>query len=160
MNSIFDELQWVHRAIRRDLATVRDLAAAAANGDASAGEVREGIETLKTNGPLWKLKVNCLHYCAFVHSHHNAEDSLLFPTLRASNPKLGSVVDRLEADHRQVSDLLDEVEAAAGDLRGEVAQEQRARLATALDGLADHLLEHLEFEEENLADVLGEMTSF
>ena len=160
MDSLFDELLWVHRMIRRDLETVRELAAAAANGDASAAEVRDGVEALKTNGPLWKLKVNCLHYCAFVHSHHNAEDAMLFPRLRAADPDLGPVVDRLEADHREVSDLLDEVEAAAGALRGEIATEQRARVATALDDLAGHLLEHLEFEEENVAEAMRAMPPF
>jgi hypothetical protein len=78
VDSLFDELLWVHRMIRRDLETVRKLVAGA-NGDAPAAEIRDGIEDLKTNGPLWKLKVNCLRYCAFVHSHHNAEDALLFP---------------------------------------------------------------------------------
>jgi hypothetical protein len=157
MNSLFDELLWVHRMIRRDLGTVRELATAAANGNATAGAVRDGVEALKTNGPLWKLKVNCLHYCAFVHSHHNAEDALLFPRLRAADPGLASVVDRLEADHRKVSDLLDEVEAAAGELKGEIAPEQRTRVATALDDLASHLLEHLEFEEENVAQAMRAM---
>jgi len=157
MNSLFDELLWVHGMIRRDLEAVRELAAAAADGTASATDVRDGVDALRTNGPLWKLKVNCLRYCAFVHSHHNAEDAMLFPTLRARNPELGPIVDRLEADHRQVSDLLDEVEVAADALRGEIADHQRSRVATALDKLADHLLEHLEFEEENVAETMRSM---
>lgn len=157
MNSLFDELLAVHGMIRRDLETVRELAAATANGDASAAEVRDRVETLRTNGPLWKLKVNCLRYCSFVHGHHNAEDALLFPRLRASNPELESIVDRLEADHRKVSDLLDEVEASAGALQGEINGAQRARVAGALDELADHLLVHLEFEEEKVADAMRAM---
>lgn len=159
MNSLFDELLWVHRMVRRDLDKVRGIAAAV-NGDASSGEIRDGVEALKTNGPLWKLKVNCLHYCAFVHGHHNAEDAMLFPRLRASNPELDSVLDRLEADHRKVSDLLDEVEGAANDLRGEIAAAQRARLAGALEELARHLLEHLDFEEESLAEAMRAMVAF
>jgi hypothetical protein len=35
MNSLFDELLWVHRMIRRDLGTVRELATATANGSAT-----------------------------------------------------------------------------------------------------------------------------
>jgi Hemerythrin HHE cation binding domain len=157
MNSLFDELLAVHAMIRRDLKTVRELAAATVNGDASAADVRDGVETLKTNGPLWRLKVNCLRYCALVHGHHNAEDALLFPRLRASNPELEKVVDRLEADHRKVSDLLDDVEAAAGALRGEINGDQRTRIASALDELAEHLLEHLEFEEESVAEAMRAM---
>jgi Hemerythrin HHE cation binding domain len=118
--AIFQELLWVHGAIRRDLATVEELAAEVLAG-LPAEEARERVEELKTNGPLWRLKVNCLRYCRFVHSHHNAEDALFFPTLRAANPGLAPVVDKLEADHRTVSDLLDEVEVAAGDLDGDDA---------------------------------------
>lgn len=156
--TLFDELLWVHGTVRRDLERVRELAAAATNGQASTAEVRDGIAELRTNGPLWKLKVNCLHYCGFVHSHHNAEDAMLFPALRAANPDLDPIVDRLEAEHRRVSDLLDEVEAAAGELSDVTgADADRARVAGALDELADHLLEHLKFEEENVAETMREM---
>ena len=34
----------------------------------------------------------------------------MFPALRRSNPDLTAVVDKLEADHRAISALLDEVE--------------------------------------------------
>jgi hypothetical protein len=111
--------------IRRDLGTVRDLATPTANGDASPSEVREGIDALKTHGPLWKLRINCLRYCRFVHSHHNAEDAMLFPALRAANPEHEPVVDRLEADHRRISDLLDAVVDSAGALAEEAGGEQR-----------------------------------
>ena len=151
--ALYDELLWVHRMVRRDLERVRELAVAA-NGDASPAEIRVGIDELKTNGPLWKLKVNCLRYCAFVHSHHNAEDVMLFPALRAANPDLGPIVDRLEADHRRVSDLLDAVEASAGELNDHAENDARARVAGALDDLARHLLEHLDFEEENVAETM------
>ena len=156
--SLFDELLWVHGMIRRDLDTVRDLAGAVTNGTPAA-EIQAELEELKTNGPLWKLKVNCLHYCRFVHSHHGAEDAMLFPALRAANPDLAPVIDRLEADHRRVSDVLDEVEEAARELSAEAEAESRARVAVALDGLADNLLEHLDFEEENVANTMRAMTA-
>ena len=46
-----------------------------------------------------------------MHTHHTIEDVALFPAIRHSKPELGSVVDRLEADHRKVLHLLDEIEA-------------------------------------------------
>jgi hypothetical protein len=143
--AIFQELLWVHGAIRRDLATVEELAAEVLAG-LPAEEARERVEELKTNGPLWRLKVNCLRYCRFVHSHHNAEDALFFPTLRAADPGLAPIVDKLEADHRTVSDLLDEVEVAAGGLDGD-DEASRTRLASGLKELAAELLVHLDFEE-------------
>jgi hemerythrin HHE cation binding domain-containing protein len=142
--ALFEELLWVHGAIRRDLETVEGLAAEVLDG-LPAEQARERVEELKTNGPLWQLKANCLRYCRFVHMHHNAEDSLFFPRLREANPGLDPVVDKLEADHRVVSDLLDEVEAAAGELDEETAR--RRRLAEGLRSLATELLAHLDYEE-------------
>src|SRR5262245_45388134 len=103
------ELLWVHAMIRRDLQTVQQLAARVRAG-ARADEVRTAIRSLQTDGPLWKLRVHCLHYCRFVHAHHSLEDVHLFPIIRRSDPALGPVVDRLEADHLQISDFLDAIE--------------------------------------------------
>jgi hypothetical protein len=158
-NPLFNELLWVHSMIRRDLEVVSRLAGAAAEG-VDPIEIRAEIAALKTNGPLWQLKVNCLHYCRFVHSHHRMEDVAIFPTLRRVNPELEPVVDRLEADHRAVSVLLDRVEAAAEALVGEGEQAQRDELVAALESLAETLLEHLAFEERSLEATLGRMGSW
>ena len=155
--ALFNELLWVHSAIRRDLETVRRLAAECLVGR-DATELQSEIKRLETNGPLWQLKVNCLRYCSFVHSHHNAEDVLFFPRIRSANPKIGPVVDRLESEHRQVSELLEEVEESAQALTGPDGAESRRRLSDGLTSLADLLLEHLGFEEENLRSTVVRMS--
>jgi hypothetical protein len=145
--AMFEALLWVHSAIRRDLEVVERLAADVGNG--LPGEaVQATLAELKTTGPLWQLKVNCLRYCSFVHAHHGAEDVLLFPALRAANPSIGPAVDRLEADHARVSDLLDVVEAAARELTA-TDDDARRRVIDGLEELHLHLLEHLEYEERN-----------
>ena len=144
--AIFEELLWVHSIIRRDLEIVEQLAADV--GEGIPGEaVQDALGELKTSGPLWRLKVNCLRYCSHVHAHHGAEDVLLFPTLRAADPSIGSVVDRLEADHVRVSDLLDVVEAAARELTDAEGGDARRRVIDGLRDLHVHLLEHLDYEE-------------
>jgi hypothetical protein len=143
---MFEELLWVHSVIRRDLQTVQQLAADVGDG-LSGQDVRDALEELKTTGPLWQLKVSCLRYCRFVHAHHGAEDVLLFPALRATNPSIDSVVDRLEADHARVSDLLDAVEAAARALNDSDDGDARRRVIDGLRDLRGHLLEHLDYEE-------------
>jgi hypothetical protein len=144
--AIFEELLWVHSIIRRDLETVEKLAADVNEG-LPGDAVQEALGELKTNGPLWRLKVNCLRYCSHVHAHHGAEDVLLFPALRAADPSIGPVVDRLEADHSRVSDLLDVVEAAARALTESDAGVARRRVIDGLHDLHVHLLEHLDYEE-------------
>ena len=91
-----------------------------------------------------------LRYCRFVHDHHSAEDHAFFPELRATNPEIGPVVDRLEADHRRVSDLLDAVEAAANALSEGGTADTRRELVDVLHALGESLLEHLNYEERNV----------
>lgn len=73
---------------------------------------------------------------------------MFFPAIRGAN-ELGPVVDRLESEHRVVSDLFDRVEAASGALSGSDSEAQRRELANALGALSRELLVHLEFEEAN-----------
>jgi iron-sulfur cluster repair protein YtfE (RIC family) len=146
--SLYDELRWVHGMVRDDLATVRELAVQVTNG-MPAGELATEIGALQTNGLLWQLKAGCLHHCRFVHTHHRLEDAALFPALRRANPELAPVIERLKDEHRRVSDLLDEVEASA-----EALEDDRTRVVTALDALAEQLLAHLEFEEESVGPTM------
>jgi iron-sulfur cluster repair protein YtfE (RIC family) len=156
---LFDELQWVHEKIRHDLAVCEDLAERIAEG-LSPEQVRAEIRELQTNSPLWRLRVNCLYYCRFVHSHHHAEDVLLFPALRASDPAMVPVADKLEADHRVVSDLLDEVESAADALVLEDAVDIRARIIRALADLRVELIAHLSYEERMAGPTIRSWTSW
>jgi hypothetical protein len=153
-NVLLGQLKWVHSLVRGELQACRELAVNLANG-ASTDEVRAQIDALQTRGPLFQLRVNCLYYCRFVHSHHGHEDASLFPAVRQFAPDLAAVVDKLEADHRRVSDLLDGVETAAKQLGGQDDVTVRPLLVRALDELSRHLLEHLAYEEEVLAPVLG-----
>jgi hypothetical protein len=146
--ALFEELLWVHSVIRRDLKVVEQLAADV--GEGLPGEaVQAALGELQTTGPLWQLKASCLSYCRHVHAHHGAEDVLLFPALRAADPAIASVVDRLEADHTRVSDLLDVVEAAARSLTDTDHGDARRRVIDGLHELHVHLLEHLDYEEAN-----------
>jgi hypothetical protein len=122
-------------------------------------EVRERVEGLRADSALWRLKYGCLHYCSFVHRHHRAEDSLLFPILRRDHPELDPVVDRLEGDHREISTLLTEVETTAEELDRADESHPRARLVAGLERLGGLLLAHLEFEEVELEGPLMRLGS-
>lgn len=150
---LVQELRWVHGVLRHDLRTISALADEVTAG-ASAQRVGKAIRSLQTSSPLWQLRVNCLRYCAFVHAHHGGEDVRLFPALRRANPALNPVVDRLEADHRTVSDLLDQVESLARLIGGDDDPQIRQRLVTTLRQLASTLLAHLDFEEESISPTL------
>jgi Hemerythrin HHE cation binding domain len=147
---LYQMLLAVHSGIRRDLEWVEELAAAVLDGLPTEG-VREQVEILKSNGLLWQFQVSCLRYCRFVHMHHHAEDAEFFDELEQSNPAIRPVVERLRADHRAVSGYLDGVEARTRALSNDDDDEARRALADALDELKSHLLDHLDFEELNVA---------
>jgi hypothetical protein len=146
---IYRLLLGVHAAVRGDLERVERLAAQALEG-LPPEELAQELDELKRNGMLWRLRVDCLRYCYFVHSHHNAENVMFFPELRETNPAINPVIDRLEVDHRLVSDRLDSVEAAANTLADEDGERAREALAGALRSLGESLLAHLDYEERSL----------
>ena len=146
---IYKLLLAVHAAVRSDLERVELLATQALEG-LPAAELRKNLDELKRDGMLWQLRVDCLRYCRFVHSHHNAEDLAFFPELRETNPAINSVIDRLEADHRRVSDDLDAVAAAANALADDDGEPARKAVAADLQALGERLLAHLDYEERSL----------
>ncbi len=160
---LLDSLKTIHTHLRHDLAVCRALADQVAAG-ATPEHIRAQIESLQTSSPLRKLRVNCLYYCRIVHTNHSIEDVMMFPALQQVNPDLGPVVDKLMADHRQVSRLLDEIEASAnalvvedGSANALVVEDGtsiRVRIVTALGDLATDLLAHLAFEEEALGPTI------
>ncbi len=154
-DALIAKIIWVHDRIRHDLAVVQQLSASVLAG-ASPEEIDAEIGQLQTNSPLWKLRVNCLYYCRFAHSHHMVEDVALFPELRRTNPAVVPVVDKLESDHRIVSDILDAIEAAVRRMGRNDTLDERQRLVDGLDDLHETLLEHLAFEEVQISPALLE----
>ncbi|UIX31947.1 hemerythrin domain-containing protein [Streptomyces sp. GQFP] len=155
--ALVKELKWVHDMIRGDLATLGTL----------AGKIRDGlapfdaaatVRGLATNGPLWQMRSNCLRHCQFVESHHMGETHHWFPELRRSNPALGPVIDKLDADHVVIADHLEEVEAAAKALGHLKTAKERSRLINAIESLSRDLLAHLAFEEEQVNPTLRTWT--
>lgn len=140
-------LLYVHAVLREDLAKVERMAAEIKDGLMQPGDFKRELADLKANGPLWTLKKDCLAYCELLHGHHGGEDTRLFPSLRELNPGLGPAVDRLEREHQDVSDLLDQIEAAAERLGVEDSADVRAETASLLKELRELLTAHLEFEE-------------
>ena len=146
----YEMLLGVHASIRRDLERVERLAEQALAG-LPADEIREELDEIKRDGMLWRLQIDCLRYCRFVHMHHNAENRDFFPQLRETNPDIGPVIDRLQGDHRRVSDQLNTIEAAARTLVRDEREPARRAVVDSLHELAENLLDHLEYEELSLA---------
>ena len=146
---MYEALLAVHAAIRRDLDLIQALAEEARDG-IDAEDLGRQLRALKRDTMLWQLRVNCLRYCSFVHSHHGAEDADFFAELRETNPVINPVIDRLQGEHRRVADDLDAVEAAANALGNDDGQDARATVVDTLRALRENLLAHLDYEERNI----------
>jgi hypothetical protein len=157
--AIYSSLLFVHSHIRGDLEIVKRLAVRALDG-APATQVRKELHELKRGSFLWRLQVNCLRYCHFVHSHHGAEDADFFGELRHANPAINPVIDRLEHEHRRVADDLDAVEAAADALQRDESRQARRAVIDALRALERHLLAHLDFEELSVETTARRLRDF
>ncbi len=155
--AIVEELAYVHSIIRENLAAIRAVTEMVVSG-ATLQELQAELRQLSATNIVWTLRTGCLRYCNLVHSHHGGEDAHVFPGLRRLNPALRGVIDKLEADHLVVAGYLDQVEATAESIvRDEGA---RVELAAALTGLAEHLIVHLNYEEENLNPTLRRLTAW
>ena len=77
-----------------------------------------------------------------LHTHHTAEDTALWPRLRAAiaAEEERSLLDEMEAEHGELDPRLERIEAA-------LAHRHADRLVTELEGLADGLAAHMRHEE-------------
>jgi Hemerythrin HHE cation binding domain len=126
----------VHQALRERLASLR----AEAAGNAGVPD---------------DLLGHCLGFCAAIHTHHAGEDGQLLPALRAAEPSLAPVIDKLIEDHGLVASILQKI----GELMDSAPMRaEPAALVRELDGLTAILESHFGFEERRIAaalDTLG-----
>jgi hemerythrin-like domain-containing protein len=109
--------------------------------------------TLRQND--WTFGAFCAAYCRVVTVHHAIEDAHMFRDLRLADPSLGTVLDRLSAEHEVIAGLITEVDAALVAMiedEGRLADAERA-----VDRLAGALLPHLRVEEDQLLGPIGQL---
>ena len=131
-----DVMPTLHTLFRRELRLAGGLVRRVADGDRERGAVvADHVDFL----------MRALHH------HHTIEDTLLWPPLLRRVPdELAPVVELMQAQHEVVERLVDQVDALLPALRE--AREQE-RLASTLDELHHHLVEHLDAEESRLLPI-------
>jgi hypothetical protein len=100
------------------------------------------------------LQAQWKSYREHLHDHHEAEDQRLFPSLRASQPDLGAVIDHLVREHAHIDPLLAQGDAAFAQLpRTDPAAAVVAELSALLDA-------HLGTEEAQVVAFIRGARSF
>jgi hemerythrin-like domain-containing protein len=145
----------VHNHLRQELEQLRDLVEQVAAGALDLGDARSMINTMTMRQNSWTLGTYCESYCRVVTTHHTIEDVNLFPRLRAADPRLVPVVDRLEAEHHVIADVLERVDAALVAMV--THPDGIAAVREAVELLTDTLLSHLSYEERELVEPLGRL---
>jgi hypothetical protein len=144
----------IHNALRAELGQLYDVIGQVARGIVDAGTARSMINTMTLRQNNWTLGAFCESYCRIVTGHHSLEDRSVFPHLRAREPRLAPVLDRLHEEHEVIADVLDRVDRAL------VALVTRPggidELRGAVDLLSDTLLSHLSYEERELVQPLSQ----
>jgi alkanesulfonate monooxygenase SsuD/methylene tetrahydromethanopterin reductase-like flavin-dependent oxidoreductase (luciferase family) len=145
----------VHDQLRQELQELRGIADRVAEGSLDVGRARSALQTMTLRQNDWTLGAYCASFCRIVTMHHTLEDQSLFPHLRAADPQLSPVVDRLEVEHKQIHGVVDRVDQALVALVSE--PDGLDELRAAIDLLHDALLSHLSYEERELVEPLARL---
>ena len=149
-------LRGIHDHLRAEMAQVLRAVRAVATDQVVAGQARAVVAGMSMGASYRSLGSFCGQYCSVVDVHHRIEDAALFPDLRAADPELGPVLDRLSVEHVVVHEVLVELDRALVAMVTAGADELPA-VQDALQRLSDDLLDHLAYEEEELLPALGRL---
>ena len=143
----------IHDHLRGELAQVRDLIRQVREGALDVGAARSAINQMTMRQNAWSVGAYCESYCRVVTIHHTLEDRRVFPDLRASEPMLGPVLDRLSSEHEVIHGLLEAVDGSLVAMITDPAS--MGELTRSVDVLADRLTSHLTYEESQLVGPLN-----
>ena len=110
----------IHRVIRREIGQLPQMLRGAANDPTRAR----------------LIGAHAAEMLDFLHVHHSGEDELLYPLLRERVEFDRELIDRMEAQHAEVSDAIDEVRAGlphwSTTADADAADQLAARIETML----------------------------
>ena len=151
--AVAGHLVQVHDHLRAELTQIRDLIDQVRGSVTEAAQARSAINQMTLRSNDWTLGAYCASYCRLVTGHHTLEDQAVFPYLRAREPGLGPVIDRLADEHEIIHKVLEDLDAELVELLRSPGD--FTRLQHAADVLTDVLLSHLSYEEAELAGPLA-----
>lgn len=150
-----NHLRDIHHYMRQHLNTLGQLIERASAGDVEANEVRDAVDSLPITANYRRFGNVCGQYCQLIHKHHSIEDQALFPALASRSPALKAVVDRLEAEHVTVHQLLELMITKIMALSDEPTRAHFDDAVEVFRAFEKLLLSHFKYEEDSIIDALG-----
>jgi alkanesulfonate monooxygenase SsuD/methylene tetrahydromethanopterin reductase-like flavin-dependent oxidoreductase (luciferase family) len=153
----------IHDHLRSELVQIGQAVNQVAAGELQPEAARSLIARMTLRQNHWTLGSFCASYCRIVTIHHAVEDTHMFPNLAGVAPALQPVLDRLEAEHQVIAEVLDRFDRALVDLvteeDGSVGPTGTGEIGSLAAELGDMLLSHLAYEEDELAQGLALLPS-
>jgi hypothetical protein len=143
----------VHDHLRGELMQLRELIEQLRIGAVDPARARAFVSRMTIRQNNWTVGAYCASYCRVVTQHHSMEDVGIFPHLRASEPALAPVLDRLAAEHLIIHGVLEAVDRAFVTFIGDPGD--FTAIDTAIEALDHTLLSHLAYEESQLCEPLA-----
>jgi len=153
--AVGQQLVDIHDHLRGELDRLRGLVAEVLAGSMDPGTARSHLNAMTMRQNNWTLGAYCASYCRIVTMHHTIEDRQMFPSLRRFDPRLEPVIDRLQAEHLVIHDVLERVDLTLVALV--TAPDGARALQAAMDLLSDTLRSHLSYEERELVEPLARL---
>lgn len=143
----------VHDHFRAELERMRDLLDQVRRGALEVGAARSQVNEMALRSNNWTLGSYSQSYCRAITEHHSMESEVVFGHMRASDPELVAVADRLHDEHLVIHHLLDAVDAELVALVS--TPDVFDGLQLAIERLSDALLSHFAYEERELVAPLA-----
>jgi hemerythrin-like domain-containing protein len=95
-------------------------------------------------------------YAAVLHHHHHNEDDMLFPALLAVRPEMGTLIDKLVEDHRELVSSMDAATTAISAFEKEPDAVGQKAVHGAILAVHDSFFPHLDVEDAELLPAYAE----
>ena len=148
-------LVYIHDNLRSELEQLSGAIEQVAAGHTNPAAARSLINRMAMRQNYWSLGALCASYCRVLTLHHTIEDERMFVDLRAGDADLGPVLDRLSEEHELIAGILTRLDSALVAMVTD--PDQLPVVRTELDRLAEVLLSHLDYEEEELLEPLARL---
>lgn len=145
----------VHDNLRSELEQIRGVIEQVAAGHTHPAAARSLTNRMSMRQNYWSLGAFCASYCRLVTMHHTIEDERMFVDLRAGDAELGPVLDRLSEEHELIAGVLTRLDRALVAMVTD--PDQLSVVRAEFDRLAEVLLSHLNYEEEELLEPIARL---
>ncbi|MGC1505408.1 MAG: hemerythrin domain-containing protein [Sulfitobacter sp.] len=146
----------IHRHYLGDLGRIAKVLQRVKAGDAPPAELSHIVLDADMTKNLRAVGTICGQECGVLKMHHDIEEQSIFPQLHGrGTAQIKAIVDRLQAEHLVVHEVLERLAAAADALSDTPSEENFQHTTEVFDRLLFVVRSHFHYEETTLEEALG-----